>query len=108
MEENTRASEIDEAFERFDRENRDVWQYFEHFAMLLIRSGRQRCSAKLLVERVRWETMISGGEPYKINNNFTSRYARKFARLYPEHRSFFRTRELTSEHKGARGWNQNR
>jgi len=33
---------------------------------------------------------------YRLNNNFSSRYSRKWARKFPEHKDFFRQRELKS------------
>ena len=48
------------------------------------------------MERVRWETPAGGTAP-KINNNYVSFYSRRFAKMFPLHYDFFRTRTQTSE-----------
>jgi hypothetical protein len=51
--------------------------------------------------RVRWETMVSGGDDYKIDDGWISHYARKFMRLHRQHEGFFRTRlRRQSYHSG--------
>jgi hypothetical protein len=54
--------------------------------------------AKAIFERIRWEKDAGGDGVtcFKLNNNCTAFYARRFAKVYPEHAEFFRTREQPS------------
>lgn len=86
---------IDERFEKFDREHPDVWRLFERFTFELIDRGFEHGSSDDVLHRVRWETRAGSTRPdeYKINNDFTALYARKWNELHPEHATFFRLRE---------------
>lgn len=86
--------QINEDFWAFHRANPGVFAMFDRFARDLIRAGYARGSAKLIFERIRWETMFRASGPVKLNNNYTSRYARLWEYANPSHRGFFRTREL--------------
>lgn len=86
--------EINEAFWKFYQEHPDVYELFDRFTWQLIKRGYDRGSAKLIFERIRWETMFRAPGPVKINNNFTSRYARLWEHKNPEHKGFFRHRAL--------------
>lgn len=82
-----------EQFERFDSENPSVWTLFKRFALEAIAAGKKHLSVSLIVERIRWEAIVTTSETdYKVNNNHRAFYARKFHREFPEHGGFFRTR----------------
>jgi hypothetical protein len=91
----SRHEELHRQVTQFHHAHPEVWTYFERFTLELIRAGRTRYGAKGVMERVRWETAL-GGEGFKINNNFTAFYARRFERLHPEHEGFFAKREQVS------------
>lgn len=81
-------------FEAFDKANPEVYNHFKKFTFEVIRL-RKKIGAKAVMERVRWEVVLTTkGSSFKINNTFTSRYARKFSEEYPEHASLFATRRL--------------
>ena len=86
--------EIHEAFWRFHRQNPEVYALFDRFTRQLIAAGYERGSAKLIFERIRWETMFRAPGAVKLNNNYTSRYARLWEGQNPKHKGFFRTRAL--------------
>lgn len=91
---------IQAAFEKFDREHPDVWALFVRFAEDLRAAGRRYYSADALLHRIRWHydtTAHHGASVPKLNNNMSSRYARKLAATRPEFAGFFRTRKLASE-----------
>ena len=71
---------------RFDRENPEVYTMFKHFTMQALKAGMKRLSVALVIERIRWETAVVSldADGYKINNNHTAYYARKFMSEYPE------------------------
>lgn len=81
----------EENFALFDAEHPEVYEHFEKFA-LVVAKRREYYSAKCVFHRVRWETMVTGGDDYKIDDGWISHYARKFMKLHPEHEGFFRTR----------------
>jgi hypothetical protein len=88
---------IQAEFEKFDGQYPDVYALFVKFAEQMWDAGRRKGSSKSIVERIRWEHMTTsqgGNEDFKINNNFTSRYARKLIREQPKFADFFETRSL--------------
>lgn len=87
---------IQARFEAFDQANPQVWDAFVRFAEELLRRGYDHYSSDAVMHRLRWhfnvETTRDGG--FKLNDHFTSRYARKLARLDPRFESFFEFRRL--------------
>jgi len=89
-------SRLEAAFEEFDRETPHIYEAFCRFTFEAIRAGRERLGAKLIWERIRWFTAIEStpeGE-YRLNNNWTAYYARKFMQDHPEHDGLFATRSV--------------
>lgn len=86
---------IEERFQEFHRANPAVFQLFEMYARLALNSGK-RLGSRAIMERVRWEVYMKtrDGEGFKINNNFTSRYARLLVEKHPEFDGFFEMRDL--------------
>ena len=84
------------AFEEYDKANPQVWDAFIRFTKEAIASGHENLSAKLVIERIRWETMIDSrsDDGFKICNNHSAYYARKFHKEFIEHAGFFRTRTV--------------
>lgn len=79
--------------ETYVRENPAVWEAFKQYTLEAVKAGRVRFSARTVIERVRWDTMIS--EKYgslKINNNIAPKLARKFMSEFLGMEGFFRTR----------------
>jgi len=69
-----------------------------------IKLGFKHYSADAIFHRIRWEMTkpeYKEGEEFKINNNYTSVYARGFMNKYPEHAGFFRLREQSSKNDKA-------
>ena len=99
----TRLDEMREQVNEFHHQNQDVWRLFCGFTFDLIELGYKNYSAKAVFERIRWEkdTGGDGVNQFKLNNNYTAFYGRRFMRVYPEHDGFFRTREQISEAKDA-------
>lgn len=76
----------------YHAEHPEVFELFERFALQIAAAGRRHYGAKSVFERIRWHAAISGGEDFKLNNNFTALYARWFHEQHPELAGFFRTR----------------
>ena len=86
----------DRRFREYHEDNPHVYGAFCRAALALIGAGRTHYGAKAIFEKIRFDSIISGNDDFKINNNYVSRYSRMFERDYPEHAGFFRKRELKS------------
>lgn len=92
-----KQSKMDRDFERWINEHPEAYEHFSMFAFQAINAGRQRFGAKAICERIRWYVAMEWkGEPYKINNNYVSRLARKFIDDCPQYSYLFETRVLKS------------
>lgn len=92
-----RKMSIEERFHRFHAQN--PWVYREIVSMALKAKGlgRKRIGMKQIFEVIRWNHAIqTRGENVKLNNNYSSRYARLIERQEPDLRDLFETRELKS------------
>jgi hypothetical protein len=77
------------------KENPEFYELFKKFTFQAIRKGHRNLSAWLIVNRIRWETMIvTTGNEYKISNDFIALYARLFMHEYPDYKGFFRTKPM--------------
>ena len=77
------------------KENPEFYELFKRFTFQAIQKGHRRLSAWLIVNRIRWETMIvTTGNEYKISNDFIALYARLFMHEYPDYKGFFRTKPM--------------
>lgn len=87
---------LEERFEKYHERNPHIYRAFRHYAFQAIAAGRKHLGVGLIAERIRWDTVISGDDGFKINNNYRAFYARKFMEDYPEFKGFFRTRRQVS------------
>ena len=90
---------IQERFERFHRENPQVFVAFAEAARQLKARGRTRYGAKAIYEHMRFHMALpTAGEEWKLNNSYTSRYARLLLSEFPgEFDEFLELRKLQSE-----------
>lgn len=87
-----------QAWWEWHKQNPHVYELFKRFTFQAIRCGHKRCSAWLIVNRIRWETAIeTSGCDFKISNDFIAYYARLFMAHYPEHEGFFVTKRMKGE-----------
>ena len=87
-----------EAFIKYFKENRPVW---EHFQRIALEAAKMKfCyGAKAIMETVRFEIdrqRFGAGrkDQFKINNDWTSFYARAFVLCYPQLRNFLKFRKI--------------
>lgn len=88
---------IQEQFRRFDAQHPEIYQEFRHIALNLLHYGRSHYGSKAILEVIRYHRILSGKsetEPFKINNSYSSRYARKLMDEDERFRDFFELREL--------------
>lgn len=91
------ANRIDNAFQAFHDANPGVWELFQKFTFELISKKFKHYSADAVCHQIRWHTaVITNDRDFKLNNNYTSRYARLFHKAHSQHSNFFRTRSLSS------------
>lgn len=73
--------------------NPEFYKMFERFTFEAISKGHHRLSAWLIVNRIRWETMIvTTGDDYKIRNDYIALYSRYFMHKNPQYKGFFKTK----------------
>jgi hypothetical protein len=99
MELDTRHEEMRGTVNEFHKRHPEVWDLFVRFTLEMIGRGFSKYSSKAIFERIRWEKDAGGDgkTQFKLNNNYTAFYARRFMKMYPKHLGFFRTREQTSK-----------
>lgn len=86
---------IQDAFQQFHKNNPDVYSGFKTLAFKAIKAGKKKISSKAIINVLRWEFSFSvESTKFKINDAFTSRYARLFIKDYPEYKSRFELRAL--------------
>lgn len=81
-----------EAFKQHLTDNPEMWDMFREYAIHIAKRGL-KYSAGGILHRMRYETMVS--EKYgafKVNQNWSSFYARKFIEDYPQY-NIFRTKQ---------------
>lgn len=88
---------IDERFREFDRENPHVFRLFERFAREVREAGHTRYSADAILHRIRWHCNVEiRSHDFKINDHFSSRYARLLVETDQSFANFFEFRRLRS------------
>lgn len=93
------ARSIEERFEDFHRANPSVYLGLVRLARQVHARGFETYAIDALFHVLRWETVVGNAnptreDPFKLNDHFTSRYARLIMDLNPDLRGFFRTRDL--------------
>ena len=90
---------IERDFRKFHAENPHVYELLCVKAREAKAAGHARYGIKSIFERVRWHYQIELRhleEPFKLNNNYTSRYARLIMAQEPDLAGFFEIRELVA------------
>lgn len=99
---------IQKAFNDFDKNNPQVYKEFKKMVTAAMKVGKKKLSAKLILNVIRWNIYMEtkddtgftdrDGTEYKfrINDAYTSRYARKYIADFPRREYLFNYRELRS------------
>ena len=91
----TERADVKLAFQQFLCEHPDVWDEFVLFSLSAIAAGYSHYSADAILHRIRWHMNIERKlDGFKINNNFSAHFARKFRAQFPHYDGFFRTRVI--------------
>lgn len=90
-------SRIDDAFKTFHRDNPHVYAMLVKLAREWKTAGHSHCGVKALWERMRWELGLhTTEEAPRLNNVYTSRYARLIEQNEPDLLGLFEMRALRS------------
>lgn len=88
---------IARAFAAFHGDHPEVYREFCRMVGELRAAGHRHYSAKAIIEVIRFHTDVNAGYEgrgeFKINNNFTALYARKWRAEHPGQSDFFETRK---------------
>lgn len=90
---------IETAFAEFHAKNPIVYDLFKEQVFRAIRKNRSKISSKQIIGYLRWEVSFqvdNQKDEFKINDAFTSRYARIFVMEHPQYEDIFNFRELRS------------
>ncbi len=91
----TRGDSIQDRFEAFHAANPWVADALEALVRDWLRRGHTRVGLKMCVEIVRWQHgRQTNGAEFKLDNTFTSRYARLLIERNPEWVDALETRQL--------------
>ena len=90
---------IKESFDIFNKNNPHIYELFEMKAMTAVKLGKRKISSKLILNVIRWENFIDTDDKlsrYKLNDSYSSHYARLFAEKNPKYSTVFNYRALRS------------
>jgi len=91
-----------EAFWSFHESNPQVYGLIDRFTRQAIAAGRERFGMKAVFERIRWYTTVeTQGETFKLNNNYTSFYARLWMHRNPTMPQVFALRKSVADDGAA-------
>lgn len=86
-------SNIQTQFLKFHARNPHIYDLFCAYANQLILAGNLRASGTAILERIRWDSMVSTtGDRYKVSQRWAMFYTRMFMLQHPKHSNFFATR----------------
>lgn len=84
--------------EKYHEDNPHIYDMFIKFTMAALYKGHKYIGAKMIIERIRWESMVEAkNDKFKINNNIAPFYARLFMKQYPFYNDVFRLREAMAD-----------
>ena len=94
FDEQRREDAIDRAFAAFHEANPHVMAELVRLTRELRGRGVQRVGMKMLFEVLRWSALRTTGDDFRLNNNFTARYARRIMAAHPDLAGVYETRDL--------------
>jgi hypothetical protein len=86
-------------FQQYDQEHPEIYQVFKNIAEEFIKKGVIKMGAKRIIEEIRWHKLVKTNEYFKVSNNYTAYYARKFVNDHPQYAGFFNFKPLRSTNK---------
>jgi len=91
-------SDLYKRFLEYNQVNPEIYKMFKKFTFEVIKSGYQNCGSQMIIERLRWESMIvAKNDKFKINNDYAAFYSRRFMMEHPKYNNFFRIRSSVAD-----------
>lgn len=88
-------NQIDRDFIKFHQNNSHVYQLIIKYTKQVWSSGHRTFGMGAIFERIRWDYAVStNAKPFKLNNNYRSRYVKLMERDFPNLKGFFRSRDI--------------
>lgn len=83
--------DLKEEFNNYEANNPHVYEEFEKNALELAMAGVKKTSAWLIVNKMRWDSMLSVNTDleYSIPNDYIGIFSRRFMKMHPEYNGFF-------------------
>jgi len=88
---------LNERFNEYLKDNPHIFPTFVSFSLQMKRSGRNKYSHWVIVNRMRWDIDIKAidtNSEFKISNDYIALLARKAMKEYPELAGFFNIKEM--------------
>ena len=89
---------LTERFEAYHAEHPEVYELLRRLALEAVGRGHDRLGIKALWERARWEFYVGdqSGSDFRLNNDYTSLYARRLMDCEPALGGIFELRRRRS------------
>ncbi len=82
-------------FQQYDQENKHIYELYKMIAIRLAKEGRKNIGSRSIFEQMRYDySFKSNNDPFKVNNNFSPHYARKFVLEHPQYGNLFKFKPL--------------
>lgn len=93
------SASIQAQFETFHQLNPWVLRALETLTADYLKRGARRVGIGMLFEVLRWRYVVAteGGDEFRLNNNFRSRYVRLLIERHPEWARAFEVRSLRAD-----------
>ena len=98
----SRMEEMRAQCQAYHDKNPIVWELFVKYTQQMKDAGYKSYSAQAVIERLRWDSDLkqNSQQKFKINNNYTAFYARRYNKMYGD---FFAKRKQLSGEQPATG-----
>lgn len=86
-------------FQQYDQEHPEIYAVYKNVAEEFIKKGAIKIGSKRIIEEIRWHKLVKTNEYFKVSNNYTAYYARKFVNDHPHYAGIFNFKPLRSSNK---------
>jgi hypothetical protein len=91
------GTDLDERFREFHKANPQVFDEVVKRAAALRARGFRRAGMQMILENIRYSTMMTTGEQFKINNSFQPYYTRLLSQRRPDLGYMFEVRTAKAD-----------
>jgi len=87
------------SFQQYDQDHPEIYSVYKNVAEEFIKRGKIKMGSKHIIEEIRWHKKVKTNEYFKVGNNYTAYYARKFVNDHPHYAGIFNFKPLRSANK---------